>query len=80
MHDRKFFARLLKKPREAMRATAFEGTLKLSKADKDRVVELIEVNRAAHSNAELMAMWKRYHRTGAAASGIWKGLSLWKWH
>ena len=72
LHDRKFFARLLKKPETAMKAIVAEGKLKLSKADMDRVVKLIADYREANSDAELMGMWEKYHKAGAAGSGIWK--------
>ena|ERR1043166_7493689 len=77
LHDRKFFDRLLKEPSEAVKALAAETRLELSKADMDRVVELVGKQRAALSNEVSVAMWERLHKTGPVASGIWKQEILW---
>ena len=70
LHDREFFERLLKNPKQAVDEVA--NTLELNDKDKVEVVRLIEErNRAGRSPAEALAGWQKYRTDGQWRTMDW---------
>jgi hypothetical protein len=71
LHDREFFARLLKDPRGAMNQMVERRKLRLTDADIEQVVTMIE-ERSKTATDDPLVLWDRYHQTGE-----WGGTPDW---
>jgi hypothetical protein len=77
LHDRAFFERLLTDPRGAMTDMVKRGQLRLTDADMDEVVRLVETGFRSLTPAQGLAAWDSWHETGQIRGPIWPGIIVW---
>lgn len=64
LHDREFFAQLLRDPRKAMNDMVAAHKLRLEEAEIESVVKLIQQRAEMHPGEDALELWDRYHATG----------------